>query len=113
MDQENNWKDFSNDISNISKKIKSNFTDEENIEDLKKSLKDTVDSISNSFNDLAQIVEDTVKDEEIKEDALNLVKKLKDEMSSITDTAKEKVSGIHLNESCNIHIHNPINHQVV
>ena len=94
MNQENNWKDFSNDISNISKKIKSNFTDEENIEDLKKSLKDTVDSISNSFNDLAQIVEDTVKDEEIKEDALNLVKKLKDEMSSITDTAKEKVSGI-------------------
>jgi len=94
MDQENNWKDFSNDISNISKKIKSNFTDEENIEDLKKSLKDTVDSISNSFNDLAQIVEDTVKDEEIKEDALNLVKKLKDEMSSIADTAKEKVSGI-------------------
>ena len=94
MDQENNWKDFSNDISNISKKIKSNFTDEENIEDLKKSLKDTVDSISNSFNDLAQIVEDTVKDEEIKEDALNLVKKLKDEMLSIADTAKEKVSGI-------------------
>ena len=94
MNQENNWKDFSNDISNISKKIKSNFTDEENIEDLKKSLKDTVDSISNSFNDLAQIVEDTVKDEEIKEDALNLVKKLKDEISSISDTAKEKVSGI-------------------
>ncbi len=94
MDQENNWKNFSDDISNISKKIKSNFTDEENIEDLKKSLKDTVNSISNSFNDLAQIVEDTVKDEEIKEDALNLVKKLKDEMSSITDTAKEKVSGI-------------------
>ena len=94
MDQENNWKEFSDDISNISKKIKSNFTDEENIEDLKKSLKDTVDSISNSFNDLAQIVEDTVKDEEIKEDALNLVKKLKDEISSISDTAKEKVSGI-------------------
>ena len=94
MDQENNWKDFSNDISNISKKIKSSITDEENIEDLKNSLKATKESISNSFNDLAQIVEDTVKDEEIKEDALNLVKKLKDEISSISDTAKEKVSGI-------------------
>ena len=92
MNQENNWKEFSNDISNISKKIKSNFSDEENIEDLKNSLKATVDSLSNSFNELTQIVEDTVKDEEIKEDALNLVKKLSNEMIGIVDTAKEKVS---------------------
>ena len=81
MNQENNWKEFSKDISNISKKIKSNFSDEENIEDLKNSLKATVDSLSNSFNELTQIVEDTVKDEEIKEDALNLVKKLSNEIT--------------------------------
>ena len=39
MNEENNWKEFSDDISNISKKIKSSITDEENIEDLKNSLK--------------------------------------------------------------------------
>ena len=94
MNQENNWKEFSKDISNISKKIKSNFSDEENIEDLKNSLKATVDSLSNSFNELTQIVEDTVKDEEIKEDALNLVKKLSNEMIGVVDTAKEKVSKV-------------------
>jgi len=94
MNQENNWKEFSNDISNISNKIKSNFSDGENIEDLKNSLKATVDSLSNSFNELTQIVEDTVKDEEIKEDALNLVKKLSNEMIGIVDTAKEKVSKV-------------------
>ncbi len=38
MDEENNWKEFSDDISKISKKIKSSITDEENIEDLKESL---------------------------------------------------------------------------
>ena len=38
MNEENNWKEFSDDISNISKKIKSNITDEENIEDLKQDL---------------------------------------------------------------------------
>ena len=94
MNQENNWKEFSKDISNISKKIKSNLSDEENIEDLKNSLKATVDSLSNSFNELTQIVEDTVKDEEIKEDALNLVKKLSNEMIGVVDTAKEKVSKV-------------------
>ena len=31
MNEENNWKDFSDDLSKISKKIKSNITDEENI----------------------------------------------------------------------------------
>ena len=41
MSEENSWKEISDDISNMSKKIKSNMTDEENIEDLKSSLKET------------------------------------------------------------------------
>ena len=94
MNEENNWKKFSDDISNITKNIKSSITDEENIEDLKNSLKATKESISNSFNDLSQIVENTVKDEEIKEDALNLVNNLKYEMSNFIDIAKEKVSEV-------------------
>ena len=94
MDDENNWKEFSDDISNISKKIKSNITDEENIEDLKSSLKATKESISNNFNDLVQIVENTVRDEEIREDALNLVNNLKHEMSDFVEMAKEKVSDV-------------------
>ena len=94
MNEENNWKEFSDDISNISKKIKSSITDDENIEDLKKSLKATKESISNNFNDLLQIVESTVKDEEIKGDALNLVNNLKDEMSNFMNTAKETVSEV-------------------
>ena len=94
MDEENNWKEFSDDVSDISKKIKSNLTDEGNIEDLKNSLKATKESISNSFNDLLQIVENTVKDEEIREDALNLVNNLKHEMSDFVEITKEKVSDV-------------------
>ena len=92
MSEENSWKEFSDDISNMSKKIKSNMTDEENIEDLKNSLKETRESISNSFGELIQIVENTVKDDDIKEDALNLVNKLKHEMSNFVDSARETVS---------------------
>ena len=94
MNEENNWKEFSDDISNISKKIKSSITDEENIEDLKNSLKATRESISNNFNDLVRIVENTVKDEEIKEDALDLVNNLKHEMSNFIDTSKDKISDV-------------------
>ena len=94
MNKENNWKEFSDDISDMSKKIKSNLTNEENIEDLKTSLKATKDSISNSFSELIQIVENTVNDDEIKKDALNLVNNLKNEMSNFVDTAKEKISEV-------------------
>ena len=94
MNKENNWKEFSDDVSGMSKKIKSNLTNEENIEDLKASLKATREAISNSFSDLIQIVENTVKDEEIKEDALNIVSSLKNEMSNFVDTARDKVSEV-------------------
>ena len=94
MNKENNWKEFSDDVSDMSKKIKSNLTNEDNIEDLKASLKATREAISNSFSDLIQIVENTVKDEEIKEDALNIVSSLKDEVSNFVDTAKDKVSEV-------------------
>ena len=94
MDKENNWKEFSDDISDMSKKIKSNLTNEENIEDLKTSLKATKEAISNSFIELIQIVENTVKDDEIKEDALNIVSSLKNEMSNFVDTARDKVSEV-------------------
>ena len=76
------------------KKIKSSISDEENIEDLKNSLKATRESISNNFNDLVRIVENTVKDEEIKEDALDLVNNLKHEMSNFIDTNKDKISDV-------------------
>ncbi len=94
MKEENNWKDFSEDISKMSKKIKSNITNEENVEDLKNSLKSTKESIASTFNDLIQIVENTVKDDETKKDAINLVNKLKHEISNIADVAKEKVSEV-------------------
>ena len=94
MNKENNWKQFSNDISDMSKKIKANLTNEENVEDLKTSLKATKESILNSFTELIQIVENTVKDDEIKEDALNIVSSLKNEMSNFVDTARDKVSEV-------------------
>ena len=94
MSDKNNWKEFSDDISNMSKKIKSNITDEALTDDLKKSLKVTKESISNNFNELIQIVENTVKDDEIKEDALNIVSSLKNEVSNFVDTTKDKVSEV-------------------
>ena len=52
--------------------IKSNLTNDENLEDLKHSLKNIKNSMSESINELFQIVETTVNDEEIKK-MLNVI----------------------------------------
>ena len=47
-----------------------------------------------NFIELSQIVENTIKDEEIKQDTLILINKLKDEMSNFVQITKERVSEV-------------------
>ena len=78
----------------ISKKIKSNISGNENIDDLKDSLKNIKENVTNTFNSLIEIVENTVNDEEVKKDTWNVVNKLRDEISNIVDSTKDKVSDV-------------------
>ncbi len=91
MTEENKWKEVSKDISDLSNKIKDNFVDEDNIKDLKETLNSAKISIKNNFSNLITAIEDTVKDEEIKEEALSVVIKMKDEFSKSFDTIKNKI----------------------
>ena len=77
MDKDNNWKEVSQDISKISNKIKDNLSNEENINDLKESLNSTKDSIKKNFSELSRAIEETVKDEDIKKDVLDVVERMK------------------------------------
>ena len=94
MTDQNNWKKMSDDIADISKKIKNNISGDENIDDLKDSLINIKENVMNTFNKLAEIVENTLNDEEVKKDTLNIVNKLRDEISDIVDSTKDKVSDV-------------------
>ena len=94
MTDQNNWEEMSDDIADISKKIKSNISGDENIDDLKDSLINIKENVMNTFNKLAEIVENTLNDEEVKKDTLNIVNKLRDEISDIVDSTKDKVSDV-------------------
>ena len=94
MTDQNKWEEMSDDIADISKKIKSNISGDENIDDLKDSLINIKENVMNTFNKLAEIVENTLNDEEVKKDTLNIVNKLRDEISSIVDSTKDKVSDV-------------------
>jgi len=94
MTEENKWKEVSKDISDISSKIRDNLIDDENITDLKETLNSAKNSIKNNFSNLISAIEDTVKDDEIRKDALNVVKKMKDEFSKSFDDIKDKIPNI-------------------
>jgi len=79
MNKDNTWKEVSQDISKISNKIKDNLSNEENINDLKESLNSTKDSIKKNFSELSRAIEETVKDEDIKKDVLDVVERMKNE----------------------------------
>lgn len=85
---------MSDDIADISKKIKNNISGNENIDDLKDSLKNIKENVANTFSSLIEIVEKTINDEEVKKDTLNIVNKLRDEISNIVDSAKSNVSDV-------------------
>lgn len=94
MTEENKWKEVSKDLSDISSKIKDNLINDENITDLKETLNSAKNSIKNNFSNLISAIEDTVKDDEIREDAINVVKKMKDEFSKSFNDIKDKIPNI-------------------
>jgi len=91
MSEENRWKEVSKDISDISNKIKDNLVDDENINDLKKSLNSAKNSIKTNFSDLLSAIETTVQDEEIKNESLEIIKKMKNEFYNSIESIKKRI----------------------
>ena len=76
------------------KKIKNNLSSEQNIDDLKDSIKAIKENVSGTINNLIDIIENTVNDEEIKKDTLDVVNNLRKEISNMVDSTKDKVSDV-------------------
>ena len=91
MNEENQWKNISKDFSDITNKIKENLINDESVNDLKETLETAKNSIKNNVSDLLAAIEDSVKDEEIKKEALMIVKKMKEEFSKSFENIKDKI----------------------
>ena len=92
MDQENSWRDISEDIKNLGKKIQTN-TNKDNIgDDLQSSLKATIESSNEIMKSLSELIESSIKDQEIKDDARNLITQISDELRETIKRTKIKIS---------------------
>ena len=89
MDNENsNWDKISEDITEAANKIKKKVKEEDLVEDLRNSLRNTIDSTSELFENLLNIIDSTIKDEDIKQETIEVIKKINEEISvSIKETS--------------------------
>ena len=76
MDKNNNWQDISDDMSDLSKKIKNNLTEENLVGDLKDSLNSTIQASGEILQNITNAIQETVKDEEIKSETRDILEKI-------------------------------------
>tara|TARA_B100000927_G_C16132845_1_gene335999 strand:+ start:176 stop:490 length:315 start_codon:yes stop_codon:yes gene_type:complete len=91
MDKNNNWQDISDDISDLSKKIKANLTEEELVGDLKDSLNSTIEASGEILKNITNAVQETVKDEEIKSETRSVLEKINNELKNVVNQISNKI----------------------
>jgi len=91
MDKNNNWQNISDDISDLSKKIKDNLKEESLIGDLKDSLNSTIQASGEILKNITNALQETVKDEEIKSETKDVLEKINNELRSVVSQISNKI----------------------
>ena len=92
--QNNSWDEISNDVSEIKKKIKNKVVSENSIDDLKDSFQLTLENSKEILKNLITAVDETVKDEEIRSETKEIIKKISNELTELIEDGKNKVGDL-------------------
>tara|TARA_B100000902_G_C27015789_1_gene767117 strand:+ start:408 stop:725 length:318 start_codon:yes stop_codon:yes gene_type:complete len=83
MDKEknnDNWSEISKNASDLSKKIKGKFKEENTLEDLKDSFMETIENTSSLFKTLTNTIDSTITDEQIRKESKEIINKINKEI---------------------------------
>ena len=89
--ENNSWDEISNDVSEVKKKIKDKVASENSIDDLKDSFQLTIENSKEILKNLIAAVDETVKDEEIRSETKEIIKKISNELTELIEDGKNKV----------------------
>ena len=92
MKENNNWSEINKDISEVKNKIKDGLHQDNLTDDLRNSFKNTLESASKTLSELMSNIENTVTDDEIKNEAMSIIKKIGTEMEENVKNASSKIS---------------------
>ncbi len=90
--EEKNWSEISEEITEVKKKIKSKIKDEDLVQDLKDSLNTNIKSTAEIFKNLILTIESNVKDDEIKKETSDLIKKINAELIEFLSDTGNKIN---------------------
>jgi|TARA_B110000014_G_C20121350_1_gene594395 hypothetical protein len=92
--ENNSWDEISNDVSEVKKKIKDKVVSENSIDDLKDSFQLTIENSKEILKNLIAAVDETVKDEEIRSETKEIIKKISNELTELIEDGKNKVGDL-------------------
>ena len=92
--ENNSWDEISKDVSEVKKKIKDKVVGENSIDDLKDSFQLTLENSKEILKNLITAVDDTVKDEEIRSETQEIIKKISNELTELIENGKNKVGDL-------------------
>jgi rubrerythrin len=92
--ENNSWDEISNDVSEVKKKIKDKVASENSIDDLKDSFQLTIENSKEILKNLIAAVDETVKDEEIRSETKEIIKKISNELTELIEDGKNKVGDL-------------------
>ena len=88
----NSWKDISSEINDVTKKIKDKVAEEDIVGDLRDSLNSTVESASQLLKNISSSVQNTITDEEIKNETKEIISKINNELKHLIDQIGNKIN---------------------
>ena len=93
MGKEDNWSEISESVTDLSKKIKDTVYEENLIDDIKDSLRETVENTSDILNTLSNTIDTRIKDEEIKKESIEIINKISEEIQGNLMGIEKKFTG--------------------
>ncbi len=84
-----NWSEITDDLKNVRKKIVKKVDDENLVNDIKQSFRETLQNTSDILDKLITKIENTINDEEIKSEASELINNLKSQLSNSFSGSEE------------------------
>jgi len=91
MENNNNWSKINDELSELINKFQNKATEDTLLEDLKTSFKETIDSMNNIFKNITVVVENTIKDDEIKHASRKLINNIYDEFENTIKNSKQNL----------------------
>jgi len=92
MQENNKWSEIYEEEKKIVQNIKQKSEFESSVDDLKNSLKISLDKTGKIFKDLFKIIESSINDEEIKNDSKILINNIVEELDSLINQLSEKIA---------------------